>query len=180
MSPRGKAPDFDSGIRRFKSCHPSHVGASFVSLALIFLQKSERTHAAAPPFRKKSRWLRLCPCERGHDASAALPTFCGMLDGSNLWTKNIRNSFYLIFTRRSKADFAPIYFFAYGIKTSQPSAFLLLLRKKSRSHGIRPVNAPQKAGCLSTNFLRLRLPAQIFFISPSCRDELLLFRFFIE
>ena len=23
MSPSGKAPDFDSGIRRFKSCHPS-------------------------------------------------------------------------------------------------------------------------------------------------------------
>ncbi len=25
MSPSGKAPDFDSGIRRFKSCHPSHM-----------------------------------------------------------------------------------------------------------------------------------------------------------
>ena len=24
MSPSGKAPDFDSGIRRFKSGHPSH------------------------------------------------------------------------------------------------------------------------------------------------------------
>ena len=24
MSPSGKAPDFDSGIRRFESCHPSH------------------------------------------------------------------------------------------------------------------------------------------------------------
>ena len=23
VSPSGKAPDFDSGIRRFKSCHPS-------------------------------------------------------------------------------------------------------------------------------------------------------------
>ena len=28
-----------------------HVGASFVSLALTFFQKSERTHAAAPPFQ---------------------------------------------------------------------------------------------------------------------------------
>ena len=25
MSPSGKAPDFDSGIRRFKSCHPSQA-----------------------------------------------------------------------------------------------------------------------------------------------------------
>ena len=56
----------------------SHVGASFVSLAPIFLQKSERTYAAAPPLRKKSRLLRPCPCKRGHCASAALPTFCGM------------------------------------------------------------------------------------------------------
>ena len=24
MSPSGKAPDFDSGIRRFESCHPCH------------------------------------------------------------------------------------------------------------------------------------------------------------
>ena len=24
MSPSGKAPDFDSGTRRFESCHPSH------------------------------------------------------------------------------------------------------------------------------------------------------------
>ncbi|MDD5919067.1 MAG: hypothetical protein PUD73_08265 [bacterium] len=28
-------------------------------------------------FRKKSRWLRLFACKRAHDASAALPTFCG-------------------------------------------------------------------------------------------------------
>ena len=25
VSPSGKAPDFDSGIRRFKSCHPSQI-----------------------------------------------------------------------------------------------------------------------------------------------------------
>ena len=25
MSPSGKAPDFDSGMRRFESCHPSHT-----------------------------------------------------------------------------------------------------------------------------------------------------------
>ena len=29
----------------------THVGASFISLAPTFLQKSERTHAAAPPFQ---------------------------------------------------------------------------------------------------------------------------------
>ena len=32
MSPSGKAPDFDSGIRRFKSGHPSqHKGDAFAS-----------------------------------------------------------------------------------------------------------------------------------------------------
>ena len=32
MSPSGKAPDFDSGIRRFKSCHPSQLNLSKPSL----------------------------------------------------------------------------------------------------------------------------------------------------
>ena len=32
VSPSGKAPDFDSGIRRFDPCHPSHVGAEYASL----------------------------------------------------------------------------------------------------------------------------------------------------
>ena len=35
MSPSGKAPDFDSGIRRFESCHPSHR-RSKVTLLRIF------------------------------------------------------------------------------------------------------------------------------------------------
>ncbi len=29
-------------------------------------------------FRKKARLLRLFACKRAHDASAALPTFCGV------------------------------------------------------------------------------------------------------
>ena len=36
MSPSGKAPDFDSGIRRFESCHPSHVGARRALLRFYF------------------------------------------------------------------------------------------------------------------------------------------------
>ena len=31
MSPSGKAPDFDSGIRRFESCHPSQKAAKRLS-----------------------------------------------------------------------------------------------------------------------------------------------------
>ena len=37
----------------FDPHYPYHVGASFVSLAPTFLQKSERAHAAAPPFQIK-------------------------------------------------------------------------------------------------------------------------------
>ncbi len=43
----------------------------------LFFEKSSLTHAVAPPLRKKSRLLRLFACKRAHDASAALPTFCG-------------------------------------------------------------------------------------------------------
>ena len=37
--------------RGFESHPLRHVGASFISLAPTFLQKSERAHAAAPPFQ---------------------------------------------------------------------------------------------------------------------------------
>ena len=56
-----------------------------------------------PPFRKKSRLLRLCPCKRGHDASAALPTFCGMREGSNSLLKNTEDSFCLTLTNLRSA-----------------------------------------------------------------------------
>ena len=38
MSPSGKAPDFDSGIRRFKSCHPSHDPLAQLAEQLPFKQ----------------------------------------------------------------------------------------------------------------------------------------------
>ena len=37
MSPSGKAPDFDSGIRRFESCHPSQI--QYGSLAQLVEQR---------------------------------------------------------------------------------------------------------------------------------------------
>ena len=36
-------------------------------------------HAAAPPFRKRSRSARLFACKRAHDGALSLPTFCGFL-----------------------------------------------------------------------------------------------------
>ena len=38
MSPSGKAPDFDSGIRRFESCHPSHDPLAQLAEQLPFKQ----------------------------------------------------------------------------------------------------------------------------------------------
>ena len=35
MSPSGKAPDFDSGIRRFESCHPSQKATHTALLITI-------------------------------------------------------------------------------------------------------------------------------------------------
>ena len=40
-------------------------------------QKPERAHAAAPPFRKRFRSVRLLACKRARDGSLSLPTFCG-------------------------------------------------------------------------------------------------------
>ena len=47
------------------------------SRAATFFQKSERAHAAAPPFRKRSRSRRLFACKRAHDGFGSLPTFFG-------------------------------------------------------------------------------------------------------
>ncbi len=58
---------------------PPHVGMDCV-LFKIPSQKAEdfSYRSIIPSLRKKSRLLRLCPCKHGHDASAALPTFCGL------------------------------------------------------------------------------------------------------
>ena len=69
-----------------------HVGASFISLAPTFFQKSERAHAAAPPFRKRSRSARLLGCKRPRDGSQSLPTFCG-LRGFNPHQRKDKKSF---------------------------------------------------------------------------------------
>ena len=60
------------------SSHPSHVVADFVSFAATFFKSHRLTHAVAPPPRKKARLLRLFACKRAHNASAALPPFCGL------------------------------------------------------------------------------------------------------
>ena len=77
MSPSGKAPDFDSGIRRFESCHPSHDPLAQLAEQLpfkqwvwssnlqrvttssrtayrsrrLFFKKSSLTHSVAPPLQ---------------------------------------------------------------------------------------------------------------------------------
>ena len=52
MSPSGKAPDFDSGIRRFESCHPSQVGAKSALLRLYFLYDPLAQQAEQLPFKQ--------------------------------------------------------------------------------------------------------------------------------
>lgn len=43
---------FERGLEAvLETVHPFHVGASVISLAPTFLQKSERAHFAAPPFQ---------------------------------------------------------------------------------------------------------------------------------
>ena len=54
MSPSGKAPDFDSGIRRFEPCHPSHLrmrrnsfGREVRCISQNTKIRTEKTEAAA-------------------------------------------------------------------------------------------------------------------------------------
>ena len=49
MSPSGKAPDFDSGIRRFESCHPSHVGRRQLRVVSAVFERAAKTPCPQPP-----------------------------------------------------------------------------------------------------------------------------------
>ena len=49
MSPSGKAPDFDSGIRRFESCHPSHVGRRQLHSVSAVSVRAAKTPYPQPP-----------------------------------------------------------------------------------------------------------------------------------
>ena len=84
---------------------PFHVGMDYAPFKIpSHLAGDFSYHFVIPPFRKKSRLLRLCPCKRGHDASAALPTFCGMREGSNSLLKNTGDSFCLTLTLSKEVD----------------------------------------------------------------------------
>ena len=61
--------------RRFKSCYPDHIGTSF-SCSDFYLHKNQSPNTLFLLFHKKSRSARLFVCERAHDASLSLPTFC--------------------------------------------------------------------------------------------------------
>ena len=78
----------------FKSRHSHHVGMDYAPFKIPSQMAGDFSYRfVIPPFRKKSRLLRLCPCKRGHDASALLPTFCGMREGSNSLLKNTGDFF---------------------------------------------------------------------------------------
>ena len=76
MSPSGKAPDFDSGIRRFESCHPSHlVEVRFARLEngeSLRLPPFPRLCFATSPLPHATRFAGLARGPRG--TGAALPT----------------------------------------------------------------------------------------------------------
>ncbi len=66
--------------RRFESHCRYHVGASFVSLAPIFC----KNQSALTPLLLLSAKSHV-DYKRGHDASAALPTFCGFKFTTQKW-----------------------------------------------------------------------------------------------
>ena len=95
-----------------------------------FLQKSERAHAAAPPFRKRSRSARLLGCKRPRDGSLSLPTFCGF-EGSNPSDKNENISFCRLLTRRR------------GLRIVRDDVFFF--KANAVSHSLRRSSSPRKA-----------------------------------
>ena len=91
------ARGFEYPFKKILGVHfetPSHVGMDYAPFKIPGRMVGDFLYRSViPPLGKKSRLLRLCPCKRGHNASAALPTFCGIREGSNTLPKNFRGSF---------------------------------------------------------------------------------------
>ena len=170
-----------AGCRRFESCHPDHVVADYVSFATTFLLKSHRlTHAVAPPFRKKSRLLRLFACKRPHNASEALPTFCGFESISKLFagisfaislqsrasTRKSRSGLFLCYGF-ALASIAGIFFVNVSHIGTGFCSFRFFCNKKSVARSVPPFlqKVPLRLRCslvnalwalrLATNFLQV-------------------------
>ena len=61
--------------RRVRLPYPAPHRSKLCIACSDFLQNSERAHAAASPFRKKSRSVHLLGCKRPRTGSLSLPTF---------------------------------------------------------------------------------------------------------
>ena len=70
---------------RFPSPAPRRGESLWLTAIFIFENRGYAVRTTAPP-RKKSRLLRLLPCKRGRDASAALTTFCGKGQGRSFFS----------------------------------------------------------------------------------------------
>ena len=84
------------------------------SRRLFFCKVIGSLNYVAYPLCKKSHWLRLCFCKRGHYTSAVLPTVCGFA----FLSISLNASFCNLFICRSKERFALAYFFCNNTITS--------------------------------------------------------------
>ena len=92
------------------------------SLCSVFLCQEKHPPASLLLLsRKRSRLLWRCPCKRGHDASAALPTFC---ECALRGIEGGRDSSWWRVSRRSKVRFAPFFFVKKNIRLLRCSSFL--------------------------------------------------------
>lgn len=83
-------PKCNARVQRasFLSTLPTPSRTLYRSRRLFFLKIHRLTRTVAPPFRKRSRLLRLLACKRAPGAYAALPTISGLFYG-NLWESSL-------------------------------------------------------------------------------------------
>ena len=117
---------------RFDSGHRHHVGASSVSLAPTFFQKSERTHAAAPPFQIE-------PATLGFD----------LVLGANL--EPTASIMLQLFTSEQSSLCSDV-FYAQGKKRHPPASLLLLSKSQPLTLGCDLVSGANRKAAASIPF----------------------------
>ena len=94
LSSAGRALASHARGRWFESSSLHHVAANFAAHKAPARAGALTSAPLLLLFREKSRLLRLCPCKRGHNAFAALPTFLGCVTAKpdHFWQVKPRKS----------------------------------------------------------------------------------------
>ncbi len=157
VSPSGKATDFDSVIRWFKSSHPSHVGAKYALLRFSFWKKIIRPLPCSSFFAKGHAWLACSVASALTTARGRYQLFAAAPAGADLFVS----------PSHVGMDYAPFKIPGHSTGVSNTARVIPPPPKKSRCAFSVCLQARSRRSGLLPTFCGLRIAAlEILFSYP--------------